>query len=194
MKKLFITTCAILMFWTNVVHADRCLPTSCTGSEHLGVSNTTANCKNVYKQCYDGQFYVMDCTQCNTGAELVSLSHDPVFADCTGVVYHTCECKACSNCTSGPWTAYSTGYERRLVKTCNCGTCNSSYSYRCAAGYYGSTTNGTSGCTRCPAEDNAQGTSSAGSTAKTSCYIPNGTSFSNTSGKGSFAGNSYFCN
>ncbi|MDR0726706.1 MAG: hypothetical protein LBF37_01445 [Rickettsiales bacterium] len=38
--------------------------------------------------------------------------------------------------------------------------------YRCAAGYYGSSTNGSSGCTLCP----SGGTSAAGSIVITQCY------------------------
>ena len=104
-------------------------------------------------------------------------------------------CKTCSNCTSGSWEDYGTGYQRILNKSCNCdGTCSSSYSYRCAAGYYGSSSNGTSGCTRCPASGGVYGSSTAGSTAITACYIPSGTSFSDTGGSGTYTSNCYYTN
>lgn len=93
----------------------------------------------------------------------------------------------CSDCESEGWTAYSTGYQRKTTATCDVtnGTCTKTYSYRCAAGYYGSSTNGSSGCTRCTTTSSTyttsalstkvRGTSAAGSTAQTSCYVGTGT-------------------
>ena len=83
------------------------------------------------------------------------------------------------NCKSTNWTAYATGYERRTYKYCATLTrCASSIQYRCAAGYYGSSTMGTSGCTRCPND----GSSVAGSTVITSCYLPSGTTLTDSTG------------
>lgn len=100
-------------------------------------------------------------------------------------------CQSCSNCTSTSWAALRTGYESRIEKSCSCsGTCSSSTKYRCAAGYYGSSTNGTSGCTQCPTWTGvytnsgrtveARGTSTAGTTAITGCYVAPGTYYDAT--------------
>lgn len=119
-------------------------------------------------------------------------------SDCgTGYVCTDNVCVACSGCTdcnNVSWASYSTGYQRQTTATCNCNTCTKTYAYRCAPGYYGSSTNGTSGCTRCPTENNLTGQSAAGASAVTGCYIPSGTSFSDSYGSGIYAGNSYWCN
>lgn len=110
-------------------------------------------------------------------------------SDCDGGYCNngTCiACKTCSNCTSTSWAALRTGYQSRTVKTCSCrGTCSSYTEYRCAAGYYGTSTNGTSGCTQCPEWTNVyttsarstkvRGTSNAGATAMTECFVAPGT-------------------
>lgn len=113
-----------------------------------------------------------------------------------GCINNRCQkCKSCSGASTGAWTAHSTGYEKRTVKTCTCsGTLNTRTEYRCAAGYYGSSSNGTSGCTRCPSSGGVYGSSAAGSTAITACYLPSGTSFSDGTGSGKYTGNCYYKN
>ncbi|MDE6477738.1 MAG: hypothetical protein K2L95_01400 [Alphaproteobacteria bacterium] len=56
--------------------------------------------------------------------------------------------------------------------------------YRCAGGTYGTNQS----CTSCP----SGGTSADNSTAITSCYIPSGTAFSDTSGTGTYTQNCYY--
>lgn len=99
-------------------------------------------------------------------------------------------CSTCSNCDTIDWGAYSTGYEKRTVATCNTSTCVCTKTdlYRCAAGYYGTSTNGTSGCTQCP----ESGQSVAGSTDITSCYLPAGTTFSDSTGSGTYTADCYY--
>ena len=82
----------------------------------------------------------------------------------------------CADCASGcsgetGWVAAATGYQKNTKKSCECGTCVETTAYRCAAGYYGSSSNGTSGCTKCP----VPGTSVAGTTTKNGCYVSSGT-------------------
>lgn len=99
-------------------------------------------------------------------------------------------CKTCSNCETTNWATYLvepyTGYQSRTVKSCSCrGTCSSKTEYRCAAGYYGTSTNGRTGCTQCPEWTNVyttsarstkvRGTSNAGATAITECFVATGT-------------------
>ncbi len=73
--------------------------------------------------------------------------------------------------------------------SCNCTqdcTCETTTSYACAAGYYGSPTSTSSGCTKCPSGPNGETTTSAVNNNSTiaKCYIPSGTTGSD--GTGSF--------
>lgn len=100
---------------------------------------------------------------------------------------------SCLNCNSTDWGPHITGYESRTTATCLAGSCRKSVSYRCAAGYYGNFLVGATGCTQCPSQYNVTGTSEAGSTSITDCYIPAGTTFSTTSGSGKWTDISYYC-
>ncbi|MDE6478257.1 MAG: hypothetical protein K2L94_03340, partial [Alphaproteobacteria bacterium] len=115
-----------------------------------------------------------ECVTCPTNYQLTTASESAPPSGCSNTfTYKTCTCKSgvtCSNCSDTTWAAYGTGYQRYIKRTCDCGTCNTSYQYRCAAGYYGTTYNGTSGCTRCP----NNGNSAAGTTTQTGCYITSG--------------------
>ena len=100
-----------------------------------------------------------------------------------------------SNCQPSAWSSFSTGYETRTYRQCDLtlSNCLSSIEYRCAVGYYGNPTSGSSGCSRCPSSGGTYGTTaSAGSTSITSCYIPSGTSFSDSTGSGRYTGNCYY--
>ncbi len=99
-----------------------------------------------------------------------------------------------SNCASDDWRALRTGYETRTYRSCSAtgtsGTCNASTQYQCAAGYWGSSSNGTSGCNPCPEWQNVfansarttkvYGTSAAGATSITGCYVVAGTYYDAT--------------
>lgn len=171
----------------------RAMPLTISGSPSCHSYGTTCsamntnefnivNCQSIDTQCYSfteaeavnpgvPQYKVFSCNGCKSGYAAVdqTLALSPT---CT-ITYKTCSksCPGCSNCTSDTsWSAAGTGYQRKANRTCNCGTCNTSYQYRCAAGYYGTTYNGTSGCTRCP----NNGNSSAGTTSVTGCCISSG--------------------
>ncbi|MDR0726846.1 MAG: hypothetical protein LBF37_02165 [Rickettsiales bacterium] len=80
---------------------------------------------------------------------------------------------------TGSWTANGTGYQKLEYEECQNGTLTSVKQYRCAEGYYGSSSNGTSGCTSCPTATGA--TSVAGdNSAITQCYTPAGTGSDST--------------
>lgn len=88
-------------------------------------------------------------------------------------------------------------YQYQETKTYECdGSYTSRFAYRCASGAYGTARGSSysignlSGCSRCP----SGGTSSAGSTSITSCYIPSGTAFNETSGTGTYTQNCYYKN
>lgn len=107
--------------------------------------------------------------------------------------FKSCEC-ICSNCNSESWANYGTGYQRYISRTCDCGgssaICQTSYYYSCAAGYWGTSSNGTSGCSPCPPASDiytnsarttkAQGTSTDDATDITDCYIAPGTYYDTT--------------
>lgn len=104
---------------------------------------------------------------------------------------YTCVAKTCSNCTSDTsWSSAGTGYMKKVTRTCDCGVCKESTAYQCASGYWGSSTNGTSGCTQCPTWSGvytnsartalARGTCSSGVTAITGCYVIPGTYYDAT--------------
>lgn len=150
-----------------------------------------ANCEVSTRTCQfkiSSQIVIMDqCTKCKTPYTLTK-SHLAGDGSCSSMninkplYVYTCEC-TCSNCTAtSSWAAYRTGYEKYTGKGCDCSgstaTCKTITDYRCAANYYGTTSNGTSGCTPCP----SSGKSAAGSKYISGCYIPEGT-YSDTTGK-----------
>ena len=142
------------------------------------------------------------CTACNTGYKLTTRnkSYD-ITADVTSVcgstctdgygstTYYVCEkcTQTCSSTTS--WSTVKTGYEKRTVCNNGCGTVE----YRCAAGYYGASTNGSSGCTICPSSGGVAGKSVAGSNTEiTSCYIPANTPLSDSTGTYQYTSDCYY--
>lgn len=94
-------------------------------------------------------------------------------------------------CSTGAWANYGTGGQQRrkvetLVCTANC-YCTSTYEYRCAAGYYGSSLS----CTKCPCMADVDGvercgTNSAGSTSITSCKMSSAYTFNDGTGNYNF--------
>ncbi|MDE5615435.1 MAG: hypothetical protein K2I81_01210 [Alphaproteobacteria bacterium] len=127
------------------------------------------------------------CTKCSGTRKLETYK---VTSPCTNVTYTDCICE--NGCTDTEWTAGNTGYEYSVTCGANCDT---GRKYRCAKGYYGTSTNGTTGCTRCPSSGGTYGTTAAaGSTAITSCYIPSGTTFSDSTGSGTYTRNCYYTN
>lgn len=189
------------------VVVDGCYSQLCTGvsgNYYFGASPSARNCLSQVAQCVyvSGEMLMLaSCVSCNPGYELVQGSGGVTACDIGpggegdggsvghyNYTYCTKNCSA-SNCAPSAWTAKGTGYETRTNRACSTtgtsGTCNESTQYRCAAGYSGSSTNGTSGCALCPEATsiytnsarttNARGTSAAGTTAQTGCYLAAGT-------------------
>lgn len=102
----------------------------------------------------------------------------------------------CSDCKDSDWGPSGTqGYEAKTSAICELNQCMKFTTYRCAVGYYGSTTDGASGCTRCPASGGVYGTTAtAGSTVITSCYIPSGSPLSDSGGTFEYTENCYYKN
>ncbi len=134
---------------------------------------------------------IMDCISCVSGASKVVAS---LTYDGCNIYYNYCECTTTASCNSGSWNTIRAGYQSRIYSYALCGTCKNETQYRCAPGYYGTTTNGTSGCTRCPSSGGVYGTSAAGSTSITSCYLPAGTSFGDSTGSGQYTTACYYKN
>ena len=171
---------------------------------YYSASPTSRNCADYTAMCVylSGTVTgVASCMTCNPGYELAkttagitacSQSGDP-SEDSGGInsytyTYCTKNCST-SNCAPTAWSAKGTGYETRTNRSCSTtgtsGTCNTSTQYRCAAGYYGSSSNGTSGCAQCAEAPSvytnsarttkARGTSSAGTASQNGCYLVAGT-------------------
>ena len=140
------------------------------------------------------------CTQCNSGYQLKRRSITQNMSglgierctqcSSTSIVIDYDECEKCTlNCSGSlSWSTIKAGYQRRTVCNNGCGT----YEYRCAAGYYGSSTNGSTGCNKCPSSGEVEGQSAAGSTEITSCYIPKNTTLSDSTGKYQYTSDCYY--
>lgn len=187
-----ISALVCLVYRNNAVAAD-CPSISVPANASASLAYRVSNCKTKETKCWRpsgvAAYCFESCVTCN--GTLPRKSFNP-FLDgaaglhipqCSGAaLIYDCECK-CSNCTeTGNWVAKGTGYEQKTGKSCSCSTgsavCTTSTYYRCAAGYYGSPTNGTFGCTPCP----TPGTSVAGTVQLAQCYIPKGT-YSDSTGK-----------
>ena len=143
---------------------------------------------------YYNTYGIFSCTSCDAGYELTQQAAS--VPGCSNEIsFNVCRksCDGtCSDCTTSAWTAGNTGYQKRTYASCNTATCvcTKRTQYRCAAGYYGTSSNGTSGCTRCP----SNGSSTAGATAITSCYLPSGTTGSDSTGSYTYTSNCYYSN
>ena len=161
------------------------------GGMQIG-SDVTACSPNI--SCYSSPYGVVKkqtCSSCTSPKVLTEHVSSVSGCDTDIRTYYNCECP--SECKTTSWSSHSTGYEKKT--TCDTSTCSVTTSYRCAVGYYGGSTNGASGCARCPASGGVYGTTaSAGSTSITSCYLPSGTSFSDSTGSGTYTGNCYYKN
>ena len=113
------------------------------------------------------------CSSCWPDAYLVPVSQLAAIGairDCERLGLHSMDGYACVKCSQiesdTGWVRYGSGYEHRVVT--GCGAVNTTY--RCAAGYYGQSTDGVTGCERCPDIDGIPSTTAnAGSTQKSSC-------------------------
>lgn len=174
---------------------------SCVGTSSCSVG--FGNCEIVQPQeptcilgttLYYGAYGIFSCNRCDTGYELVQLTTS--VPNCSNKISFKACRKACDgtciDCTTTAWTTGNTGYQKRTYASCNTSTCvcTKTTQYQCAAGYYGTSNNGTSGCTRCP----SSGSSAAGTTAITSCYLPSGTTGSDSTGSYTYTANCYYSN
>ncbi len=175
-------------FITHGASANMCAEISCEPIHYM-----PAGCSLM--SCYGGGPMDISCTVCQSGYTRIHSGRNAAFSGCEFEA-HYCQqnCVGCPDCTSdASWSAHSAGYEKKVNRTCSCNTCNSTTVYRCAAGYYGTSSNGSSGCTKCPnymGGGNAQ--SSAGTTQINGCYAPAGAGGSDTTGNRAFDTDCYY--
>jgi len=151
------------------------------------------------RENYWDEFYVNDygfysCRECESGytLKIKNMTLTQKGIDCN-VTYSECErdCAGCTNCVSDvSWSANGTGYEKKTTRTCDCNTCNATTYYRCAAGYWGVSKDGISGCKACP----DSGTSAPGSKMQTECYLSAGGSRTDATGTYKFTSDCYYSN
>ena len=120
--------------------------------------------------------YYYECTECDTGSHLESQTLRVSDAGNCSLTFNTCEDNCASvDCPYGAWTSNGPGYEYQVINTCDQsdGTCvdSGSKNYRCADSYYGSTTNGTSGCSPCP---KIEGIQSVSNEERSDCCVSKG--------------------
>jgi len=134
------------------------------------------------------QGFIASCYKCKDGYKQVTKTD--TVGPCSAAEYITCaedtggstgggDTGSCENgtCTANndKWISAGNGYEANPVHACFGSECKlMGTNYRCAAGYWGSSTNGTSGCDECPGLDSYHpGKSNPGNNTNiTDCYIP----------------------
>ena len=188
MKK--ILALLILMQILSRVAVAACPATSCPmiGEKIISV-NSSDICygSSARATCYQsGSVYyrVYDCRSCADGT--IQATETASLDDCGTKSYTVCRapCTADADFVS----TGTTGYEKKT--SCSSGGASSTQ-YRCAAGWYGASSDGATGCTQCPpnAESTATTTSPAGSALISACYTPAGNSFSDVAGAGTYSSN-----
>lgn len=147
----------------------------------------------------------LSCSNCNTGTELtnrygITTTTRGTWGPSSCPTYETTATYSCScqnkkttyKCASGYYgtaTSSSAGCTA-CPDNATCAGGNGS-TFVCAVGYYKSG----SACVQCPASGGVYGaTSGTGATSITECCLPSGTSFSDTSGSGTYTGNCYYVN
>lgn len=194
--KQFILPIAIILAISDASAATYCSmevssPPSGYSLVPMDVAENCASTRTLY-MCDPSKFlcdFVTTCSSCSGSYPNAYYTYmDGTI--CTDIPITQC-CKTRPGPWSGNWTAWRPGYQRMENRDYECdGTYIVTYSYRCAAGYYGSSTNGSSGCSKCP----SPGTSDAGATSITSCYIKSGTTGTETNGTYIYTSNCYYSN
>lgn len=201
-----VTITAIIAAANPPSYGATCQRVSCTNPP--SVSGNIHNCKrgSTYWLCgYDqnGNFYenIASCdhTGCKDGyspKENESFNQRVSGCSSAGNITHAYTCvsnaELCGECNSTTWTEIpSIPYATRTHKWCDGTTCKSESQVGCKTGYWGTPTAVGSGCNQCPTipdTNNIHGkTGAIGATDITSCYVPIGTAFSNSTGSGNYA-------
>lgn len=167
----------------------------CSGSATMAPHNCASGTQVCYQQ-EDSAGHITvpkiytSCSTCPTGYTLTTTSVDVCSNVSNPPTIKKC-CAPCSNCTSDTtWSSYDATREVKVTRSCDCGTCKATNSYRCKAGYYGSGSS-SSNCTLCPADGAAGGGSTAGSSLITKCFVNSG---SDTTGNYDYTEPCYYKN
>lgn len=159
-----------------------CNSLSVSTCNNMGASMAVHNCASGTQVCYqqkdsEGRISIpkiyTSCSTCGTGYTLATTTVDICSSVSNPPTIKKC-CGPCSNCTSDTtWSSYDTTREVKVSRSCDCGTCKATNSYRCKSGYYGSGTSRTN-CKRCPTDGFTIGSSNAGSSLITKCFVNSG--------------------
>lgn len=206
-KLLIIAAIGGIVGGTQIAHAVNCTGQNAS-SETLTLYDAIGNgafdlCSKRYTDILytdDCSHYVIleKCLECVSGyyIQVTGSVNSRYFTggfDYTSCLPNESNCTA-SNCKSDTdWKPGNAGYLKKENRNCVGGKCTVvSGSYMCAAGYYGTSTNGTTGCTRCPSSGGVYGLSDVDSADISYCYIPRGTKFSDSTGSGEYAADCYW--
>lgn len=159
-----------------------CSSGTCNNFSWSGTKNAFVGC--ISCTCGNASYRCIECATSNDCSYGYTCSGNKCVEKCTG----------CTNCNSEDWTAYGTGYQRSVTRTCSCNTCKTAYNYRCDNGWYGMTLNGTNGCSNCASATGVNNaTSDAGNnTLINHCYIAPGDKLSNATGYFEFNDKCYY--
>ena len=192
--------------WANGVTSNGCMlnycsynttqmtsPQNCATTESLGCLSDGDSSGGNFPVLNNNLEY-KSCKTCPSGYTRTARTVD-TGDECGTLTWYTCvkECDGtCDNCFSTTWTKGVYNVESRTVATCNTQTCvcTKKTERRCSAGYYGTVGAlvNSSSCTQCP----SPGTSSAGATSQSDCYIPAGTTGSDSTGTYKYTSNCYY--
>jgi len=156
--------------------------TANTGSTAIG-GGTQLGC-----ECPDGNFVPFGAL-CSNGSKCTS-GINPVDPDPVTPIKN---CSA-ATCSGTDWEQDNSTYQHRVLAWCNDDDeCIKMHEYRCARMYYGTSTDGKTGCTFCPPTNNsATAQSIPGENDEvTACYSPKG-NFQDSSGYGYFSDDCYY--
>ncbi|MDE6478555.1 MAG: hypothetical protein K2L94_04910, partial [Alphaproteobacteria bacterium] len=203
--------------WASPGHAYLRTAGSLSPGDYCNTDCTTMACMLAVKTDIDVSFdtftYYPDCTDDNTSdtGSTCWLSKTPgnyVLCDMGGEsacsLYSASGAIMNSGVHYSAWTTYnSTNHTVQRHKyimndSSNYYNCQTTkvVEYGCMANYYttSSTATASTSCSACPTSDGISGRSAAGNVAITGCYIPSGSTGSNTTGTFIYDGNSYYCN
>lgn len=168
-------------------------------------SATTTKCYKIGANSYGKVISETSCKSGRTPREVTVAT--TTCSNGASIKYTVCECY-CNNCTTSAWAnvSGSSTHQSRTVGSCSCDTgtaqCTKKTEYRCRAGYYGSPSTSSSGCTKCTYTDGVAGTSDPdlideandkyGNDTRGTCWITAGASSSDGTGSYSYKQKCYF--
>lgn len=146
--------------------------------------NSVSNCASVSTASFGGK-KVLSCNGCKANFEKLQ-KNQSVDGCSNSYSYNTCVCANNLACGVPSSVSHGDGYVKTTTPTCNYKKmCETSVSYKCAPGYYGTANcKGTvglcTGCEKCP--DGLPDSAGGNLTEKSSCYAPAGGSYEDDSG------------